>query len=29
MTMNISELMSKDPCTVTPDTPVSEAARLM
>ena len=27
--MNISELMSKDPCTVTPDTPVSEAARLM
>ena len=27
--MNISDLMSKDPCTVTPDTPVSEAARLM
>ena len=27
--MKISELMSKDPCTVTPDTPVSEAARLM
>ena len=27
--MNVSELMSKDPCTVTPDTPVSEAARLM
>ena len=27
--MNISELMSKDPHTVTPDTPVSEAARLM
>jgi CBS domain-containing protein len=27
--MNISELMSKNPCTVTPDTPVSEAARLM
>ena len=27
--MNISELMSKDPCTVSPDTPVSEAARLM
>jgi CBS domain-containing protein len=28
-TMKISELMTKDPCTVTPDTPVSEAARLM
>ena len=27
--MNISELMTKNPCTVTPDTPVSEAARLM
>lgn len=27
--MNISELMSKNPCTVSPDTPVSEAARLM
>jgi len=27
--MNISELMSKNPHTVTPDTPVSEAARLM
>ena len=27
--MNISELMSKDPRTVTPDTPVSEAAQLM
>lgn len=27
--MNISELMSKDPHTVSPDTPVSEAARLM
>jgi len=27
--MNISELMSRNPCTVTPDTPVSEAARLM
>ena len=27
--MNISELMSKNPRTVTPDTPVSEAARLM
>jgi CBS domain-containing protein len=28
-TMNISELMSKDPRTVSPDTPVSEAAQLM
>jgi CBS domain-containing protein len=28
-TMKISELMTKDPCTVTPETPVSEAARLM
>ena len=27
--MNISELMTKNPCTVTPDTPVSDAARLM
>lgn len=27
--MKISEIMSKNPCTVTPDTPVSEAARLM
>jgi CBS domain-containing protein len=27
--MNISELMTRNPCTVTPDTPVSEAARLM
>jgi len=27
--MNISELMSKNPRTVTPDTPVSEAAQLM
>ena len=27
--MNISELMSKDPRTVSPDTPVSEAAQLM
>jgi CBS domain-containing protein len=27
--MNISVLMSKDPRTVTPDTPVSEAAQLM
>lgn len=27
--MKISELMTKDPCTVSPDTPVSEAARLM
>ena len=27
--MNISELMSKDPHTVSPDTPVSEAARMM
>jgi CBS domain-containing protein len=27
--MNISELMSKDPRTVTPDTPVSEAAQPM
>jgi CBS domain-containing protein len=27
--MNISELMSKNPRTVTPDTPVSDAARLM
>ena len=27
--MKISELMTKNPCTVTPDTPVSEAARLM
>jgi CBS domain-containing protein len=27
--MKISELMSKNPCTVTPDSPVSEAARLM
>jgi CBS domain-containing protein len=27
--MKISELMSRNPCTVTPDTPVSEAARLM
>src|SRR5947209_19180204 len=28
-TMKVSELMTKNPCTVTPDTPVSEAARLM
>src|SRR5207302_5847088 len=28
-TMKISELMTKNPCTVAPDTPVSEAARLM
>ena len=27
--MKISELMTKNPCTVTPDTPVSDAARLM
>jgi CBS domain-containing protein len=27
--MKISELMSRNPCTVSPDTPVSEAARLM
>jgi CBS domain-containing protein len=27
--MKVSELMTKNPCTVTPDTPVSEAARLM
>ena len=27
--MKISEIMSKNPCTATPDTPVSEAARLM
>jgi CBS domain-containing protein len=27
--MKISELMTKNPCTVNPDTPVSEAARLM
>lgn len=27
--MKISELMTKNPCTVAPDTPVSEAARLM
>jgi CBS domain-containing protein len=27
--MKISELMTKNPCTVSPDTPVSEAARLM
>lgn len=27
--MKISELMSRNPCTVTPDTPVSEAARVM
>ena len=27
--MNISELMTKNPCTVSPDSPVSEAARLM
>src|SRR3954465_6261324 len=27
--MKISELMTKNPCTVTPDTPASEAARLM
>jgi CBS domain-containing protein len=27
--MNISDLMSKNPRTVTPDTPVSEAAQLM
>jgi CBS domain-containing protein len=27
--MKISELMTKNPCTVTPDTLVSEAARLM
>ena len=27
--MKISELMTRNPCTVTPDTPVSEAARLM
>jgi len=27
--MKISELMTKNPCTVTPDTSVSEAARLM
>jgi CBS domain-containing protein len=27
--MKISELMTKNPCTVTPDSPVSEAARLM
>ena len=27
--MIISELMTKNPCTVTPDSTVSEAARLM
>jgi CBS domain-containing protein len=27
--MKISELMSRNPCTVSPETPVSEAARLM
>jgi CBS domain-containing protein len=27
--MKISELMTKNPCTVTPDSPVSEVARLM
>jgi CBS domain-containing protein len=27
--MKISELMTRNPCTVTPDTPVSDAARLM
>src|SRR5260370_15928850 len=27
--MKISEIMSKNPCSVSPDTPVSEAARLM
>ncbi len=27
--MKVSELMTKNPCTVTPDTPVSDAARLM
>jgi CBS domain-containing protein len=27
--MKISELMTKNPCTVSPETPVSEAARLM
>jgi CBS domain-containing protein len=27
--MKISELMTKNPCTVSPDAPVSEAARLM
>ena len=27
--MKISELMTRNPCTVSPDTPVSEAARLM
>src|SRR6476661_952877 len=27
--MKISELMTRNPCTVTPETPVSEAARLM
>jgi CBS domain-containing protein len=27
--MKISELMTKNPCTVAPDAPVSEAARLM
>jgi CBS domain-containing protein len=27
--MKISELMTKNPCTVTPETPVSDAARLM
>jgi CBS domain-containing protein len=27
--MKISALMTRNPCTVTPDTPVSEAARLM
>jgi CBS domain-containing protein len=27
--MKIAELMSKNPCTVSPETPISEAARLM
>jgi CBS domain-containing protein len=27
--MKISDLMTRNPCTVSPDTPVSEAARLM
>ncbi|MDQ6634447.1 MAG: CBS domain-containing protein [Gemmatimonadota bacterium] len=27
--MKISELMTRNPCTVSPDTPVSDAARLM
>ena len=27
--MKVSELMSRNPCTVSPETPVSEAARLM